>query len=151
MTVRQPLAAERPVDGSTMWWWVVSPARQRRTVVDDVARPPCHSVTASSTSANAVRCESAIADGPAVGRWLPGDGDVAADADQHAAAGARRGALGREVDGERLRRRAEVEQDAGGDAHRAVVVQLDGAPARRVHDVHDRRSFARELIEAVRS
>ena len=59
VTVRHPLRATSPVRGSTMWWATAPPVRHRRTVVDDVARPPYHRVTASSASSNAVRCESA--------------------------------------------------------------------------------------------
>ena len=43
----------------------------------------------------------------------------------------------REVGGERLRGRAEVELDAGGDAHDAArVVELDAAPAGGAREAH---------------
>ena len=40
VAVRQTRSTGIPVRGSTMWWSSIPPARQRRTSVLEVARPP---------------------------------------------------------------------------------------------------------------
>ena len=54
-TVRHGLSAGRPVRGSTRWWRVESPRRQRRTVVLEVASaPPCRAITSPSLPGSAL-------------------------------------------------------------------------------------------------
>ena len=55
-------------------------------------------------------------DRPAAARRLAAHGDVAAERDEDAAAGRRRGCARRAIGRERFRRRAEIELDAGRDA-----------------------------------
>jgi len=50
VAVRQQEDAGRPVRGSMRWCSVVLPARQRRTEVEDVARPPSRIATVVSGS-----------------------------------------------------------------------------------------------------
>ena len=98
-----------------------------------VARPPPAIATAGPGPSSGAAWSSAIRRGqPPVGA-VAGDGDVAAEADEHAtvastAAAAARAAIG----GERLRGRAEVELDARRNTDRAMMpVELDAFASRR--------------------
>ncbi len=69
-------------------------------------------------------------DRPAAGGRRPCDGDVAAEVHENGGAGRAERRCGRAIGGERLRGRAEVDQDAGRDTHAAtLVVDLDPLPA----------------------
>ena len=70
------------------------------------------------------------ADRPAAGRYRPGGGDVAADADEQSAPQRFGCGRGGDIGGKRLRGRPVVQLDAGRHAHRrAGVVELDPPPA----------------------
>ena len=64
------------------------------------------------------------------GRGVAGDGDVAAEADQHANSRRDCSRPSRPIGGQRLRGRAEIELDARRNTDRAMIrIELDGSPA----------------------
>ena len=125
------------------------PARRRgppRARVDDVmqltagARPATHAGSGARQAPGGDRDDRpgtvqragvVVRDpqGPA-SRWgVTGDGDVAAQADQHPASGRHYGRPRRAIGGQRLRGRAEIELDARRNAdHAAIRVELDRSP-----------------------
>ena len=130
VTVRQYGVTGRPVRGSSRWCRTTPPRRQRRTVVLEVASPPEVSSTTHSgrTCASAGCSAIATLHGPAV---RGGDPQVTAQADQGRPAELLLERGGDEVGGPGLRRRAEVERGAGGDAQ-PVLGPPDRPPRVRV-------------------
>ena len=125
------------------------PVRHRRTVVDDVARPPYHRVTASSASSNAVRCESATptvqpsgGGGPDTAMSPPMLTSTPSPVADAAAAAARSTASALAV-------APRSTQTPRGTTTVPDGVELDGLPSGHPLDAHGRRTVRRQALEAV--
>ena len=132
VTVRQRVAAGLPVRGSTMWCSSPPAVVQRRTRRSRAREAPGGD---RDDRARAVERRGVVVrdpDRPATGRGVAGDGDVAAEGDEHAGAGRRRGRRGRAVGGAApSRSRRDRAPRPAAHASRGVRVELDALASRR--------------------